>query len=141
MIVLARLWNMETSIIIILCKNSKGLSYMFFPCQHLSRTTCQLLLHHFSGNKGTENSHVDNLYFSNNMPQAFAFGCNPHKFLSFFYLHGSWQRKRPEWKTRILLLVQQTLCEGLFQDPQCIEKQSKFKLSYFTFPRAIPVFY
>lgn len=74
---------METSIIIILCKNSKGLSYMFFPCQHLSRTTCQLLLHLFSGNKGIESSQMNSLYLSNNMPQAFAFGCNPHKFLSF----------------------------------------------------------
>lgn len=74
---------MEASIIITLCKNSKGLSYMFFPCQHLSRTTCQLLLHLFSGNKGTENSLMNRLYLSNNMPQAFAFGCNLHKFLSF----------------------------------------------------------
>jgi hypothetical protein len=27
------------------CKNSKGFSHMFFPCQHLSRTTCQLPFH------------------------------------------------------------------------------------------------
>ena len=99
---------METSIIIILCRNSKGLSYMFFPCQHLSRTTCQLLLHLFSGNKRTENSPMNSLYLSNNMPKASAFGWNLHKFVVIFYLQGSWQRKRPEWKGKMLLLAQKT---------------------------------
>lgn len=74
---------METSILIILCKNSKGLSYMFFSCQHLSRTTCQLLFHLSSGNKGTENSQINSLYLSNDMPYADAFEYNTHKFLSF----------------------------------------------------------
>lgn len=54
---------------------------MFSPCQHLSRTTCQLLLHLFSGNKGIENSQMNSLYLFNNMPQGLAFGSNPHKFL------------------------------------------------------------
>lgn len=73
---------METGIIIILCKNSKGFTYMFFPCQHLSRTTCQLPLHLFSGNKGADSSQMNSLYLTSNMPQAFASVSNPHKFLS-----------------------------------------------------------
>ena len=74
LIVPLRVCNMEISIIIILCRNSKGLSYMVFPCQHLSRTTCQLLLHLFSGNKGTQNSPMNSLYPSNNTSKASAFG-------------------------------------------------------------------
>ena len=55
---------------------------MFFPCQHLSRTTCQLPLHLFSGNKGTDSSQMSSLYLPDNMPQAFASASNPHNFLS-----------------------------------------------------------
>lgn len=77
-----RFWNMETGVIIIPFKNSKGFTYMFFPCQHLSRTTCQLPLHLFSGNKGTDSSQMSNLYLPDNMPQAFASASNPHNFLS-----------------------------------------------------------
>lgn len=88
-----RFWNMETGVIIILWKNSKGFTYMFFPCQHLSRTTCQLPLYLFSGNKGTDSSQMSSLYLPDNMPQAFASASNPHNFLS-LSLHRDFVKER-----------------------------------------------
>lgn len=55
---------------------------MFFPCQHLSRTTCQLPLHLFSANKGTDSSQMSSRYLPDNRPQAFASASSPHNFLS-----------------------------------------------------------